>query len=110
MTVTKIACALLVGTVLGATSSGCGAGPDGATINVSNTNTQTQDNAQNVDSQNGEAECEFSCLPVSTNGLNGYAVTQTCAGAIQSGPDFFANAPTNCVFPEGEVAAEVTEG
>lgn len=108
MTIARMIIALVFGATFGTLTTGCGAGPDGATINVSNTNTQTQDNAQNVDSQNGEAGCEFSCLPVSTNGLNGYAVTQTCNGAIQSGPDFFANAPTNCVFPEGEAApAEV---
>lgn len=85
---------------------GCGSSPEGTTVNVGVTNTQEQNNNQNVESQNGEAECEFSCLPVSTNGLNGFAVTQTCNGAIQSGPDFFASAPTNCVFPEGQASEE----
>ena len=84
---------------------GCGSGPD-TTVNVANTQTQTNDQNQNQDSQNGESQCEFSCIPVSTNGLTGYAVTQTCDGVIQSGPDFFSSAPTNCVIlPEEDEAA-----
>ena len=66
MTVAKIVCALFAGAMLGATSSGCGAGPDGATINISNSQNQT--NEQTQVQNESELDCTVSCA-VGTGGF-----------------------------------------
>lgn len=79
MTVTKIVCALVLGASIGAASSGCGAGPDGATINISNSQNQTNDQTQ-VQNES-ELDCSVSCA-VGTGGF--VTGTKECEGGAVS--------------------------
>lgn len=78
MTVARICLCLLAGVIAGSVQ-GCGAGPDGATINISNSQNQT--NEQTQVQNESELDCSVSCA-VGTGGF--ITGTKECEGGAVS--------------------------